>query len=190
MAVAPLPNLTPEQYLEIERNAEYKSEYVDGQMYAMAGGSPAHSELAFQFSGLVWPRLGARGCRGFNSDMRVQAPTGMQAYPDLSVACGKLNLGKNGDSLLNPTLIVEILSPSTERFDRGRKFHHYRSIPSLRDYVLVASESISVELWSRQPDGSWRIEEAEGMDQSIEIPSIGVTLSLRELYDGVDLTNS
>jgi Uma2 family endonuclease len=182
------PYLTEEQYLEIERKAEYKSEYIDGRMYAMAGGRPAHSELAIQLGIVIAPRVRPRGCRVFNSDMRIRTPKRIQAYPDLSVFCSQLETGAGGDSLLNPIFIGEVLSPSTESFDRGRKFHHYRTIPSLRDYLLVASETVAVELYSRQPDGFWRLTEAEGMDGSIEVPSIGVTLLLRELYEGIDLT--
>src|SRR5436190_10717366 len=157
MSSVPKTFLTPEQYLEIERKAEYKSEYFRGEMFAMAGGTLAHSLLVGNVMGNLWPRARARSCRTCNSDMRVHIPaTGLYTYPDVIVVCGEPQLldGRN-DTLLNPTLIVEVLSPSTEAYDRGRKFEHDRSLDSLQEYLLLSCERVSADLFTRQPDGRW-----------------------------------
>jgi Uma2 family endonuclease len=159
MSTQPKNYLTPEQYLEIERKAEYKSEYYQGEMFAMAGASLAHNRLATALIVDLGQQLRRGPCEVFGSDMRVAVDaTGLYAYPDASVCCGGPQLADgHNDVLLNPVLIVEVLSPSTELYDRGDKFKHYRTIPSLREYLLVASEHIEVELRRLQPDGEWTL---------------------------------
>src|SRR5690242_7276027 len=152
MSTVPKNFLTPEQYLEIDNNAEFKSEYYNGEMFAMSGASTPHvlinSNLIREFS----QQLRLRPCLVLTSDQRVTAhSTGLYTYPDLVVVCGEPQfLEDKPRTLLNPTVVVEILSPSTEAYDRGRKFGHYRKIETLRAYLLVASELIGAELFTRQ----------------------------------------
>jgi Uma2 family endonuclease len=180
----PRPRLTPEQYLEIDRKAEFKSEYYNGEMFAMSGGSRVHDWIAGQLGGLVWQHLRKSRCQFFNSNMRVHTPAGLFTYPDLSVACGEPRFhDKEVDTLLNPVLLVEILSPSTEGYDRGRKSEMYRAIPTLRELVFIAQDRLHVELLRRIDAGPWILAEADGLQGSIELTSIGLTLRLAELYE-------
>jgi Uma2 family endonuclease len=183
--VSTLPKhfITPEEYLELERKAESKSEYYNGEMFAMSGGSMEHSQLAIRMGSLFDRQLRGRGCRICNADLRVQVETGY-VYPDVSVVCGEPKVADNyRDVLLNPTLIVEILSPSTERWDRGKKSKLYRALPSLQEYVLIAQDEPHVEVYRRGLP--WVYDEAAGMDGTIELTSIGFTLRLRDLYEGI-----
>jgi Uma2 family endonuclease len=177
------PFLTEEQYLEIERNAETKSEFLNGEMFAMSGAQRAHNALVWNAIGLLFQRL-KTPCQGFPSDMRVHIPaTGLYTYPDLVVACGELTFrDKHVDTLLNPTLIIEVLSRSTEAYDRGRKFEHYRTIPSLKEYLLIASDRVRVDLHARQPDDRWLQTSAGAIDDSIALTSVSCELPLQELY--------
>src|SRR5580700_9112375 len=151
------PNyLTPEQYLEIEEKAECRSEYYQGQMFAMAGARRAHNLVAGNTSYQLRYQLRNSQCEVYQSDMRVLvSATGLYTYPDVVVACAPQFLNEQESTLVNPTLIVEVLSASTEAYDRGPKFKHYRTIESLREYLLVASECMDVELRRLQPDGEW-----------------------------------
>lgn len=177
--------ITPEEYLERERQAQHKSEYYNGEIFAMSGVSRKHDGIAWKLYMLIGQQLQGKSCRAFTSDMRVLAlPSGLYTYPDLSVVCGKPQYADSQvDTLTNPTLLVEILSPSTEAYDRGQKAKLYRSIPSLQELLLIEQETYEVELYRRQPDGTWSIIPALGLDSSIELTSIGYTLQLRELYE-------
>jgi Uma2 family endonuclease len=180
--------LTEEQYLEIERKAERKSELHDGEMFAMAGAGAAHNRLVWNLILQIGRQLGSGPCQGYPSDMRVRvSATGLYTYPDLVVVCGKPQfLDGHTDTLLNPTLIVEVLSPSTEAYDRGRKFEHYRSLPSLRQYLLVASERLESELRTRQADGQWLLGFASKAEDVIDLESVGARLMISEIYSGVE----
>ena len=156
LSTDPKTFLTPEQYLEIESKAEFRSEYYNGEMFAMAVVGSAHNA------------------------------TGLYTYPDVVVACGPQFVDDQEHTLLNPTLIVEVLSPSTEAYDRGLKFKLYRSIESFRDYLLVASESIDVELHTRQADGRWLLTSADRLEDVLDLPSIGCRLALADLYERVE----
>ena len=149
MAV-PIPKLTPEEYLEIERKAEYKSEYFNGEMFAMAGGAPNHHRLAFRMNGLLFKLLDGRDCEAFTSDAKVRThPRGLYTYPDLTVVCGKATFAADQrDVLTNPKVIFELLSPSTEAHDRGLKFQQYKLIDSLQEYVLISQFEPLVESFS------------------------------------------
>src|SRR5438105_11912 len=142
---------TAEQYLALEREADYKSEYVNGQIYAMSGASREHNLIAFNLITALGTQLRGRPCEGYGGDMRVKvSPTGMYTYPDVSVVCGEPHFDDAQlDTLTNPTVIIEVLSPSTELFDRGGKFAHYRTLQSLSDYVLVAQDKMQVEHFVR-----------------------------------------
>ncbi len=165
MSTHPKTFLTPEQYLEIERKAEGRSEYYQGQMFAMAGASRAHNLIVGNVSYQMRRQLRQGPREVYQSDMRVLVnATGLYTYPDVVVAYGPQFLDEQQNTLLNPALIVEVLSPSTEAYDRGLKFKHYRTIESLQEYLLVASESVDAELRKRQPDGQWTIALADGME--------------------------
>jgi Uma2 family endonuclease len=189
MATQPKTFLTPEQYLEIERHAEYKSEYVNGEMFAMAGAQRAHNQLVASLVRELGQRFRGRPCDVYPSDMRVYVKsTGLYAYPDVTAVCGEqLFADGQTDTLLNPGLIAEVLSPSTEAYDRGRKFEQYRSIESLREYLLVASDRMHADLYSRQPDGRWLLTSANGPEDFLTLESVGAQLLLSDLYEKVNL---
>lgn len=182
MATLPDAPLTEEQYLQIEREAEFKSEFHDGRMFAMSGGSPNHALLSASIGALLYSQMPA-GCRVFSSDMRIKvAPARLYTYADCSVICGELELfSDQKDVVLNPLLIVEVLSPSTEGYDRGKKFELYRTIPSFREYLIVHQDQRHVEHYSKQDDGSWVLRDYT--DGSVAIGRLGVQISLGDLYE-------
>jgi Uma2 family endonuclease len=186
MAAHPQPGLTPEQYLAIERAAEFRSEFYNGKMYAMAGGSFQHALIAGNVIGILHRDL-KNGCHALSNDMRVRvAPRGLYTYPDVVVLCEPPKfLDGHTDTLLNPTMLVEVLSPSTERYDRGFKSAQYRELDSLLEYVLVSQSDPRVEVFRRQQDGSWNLHEAKGLESTIRFESPGCTVALRDIYDGV-----
>lgn len=168
------PCLTPEQYLEIERQADIKSEYYRGEMFAMSGGTSRHSRLTARLALLFGRQLEETDCTVYSSDLRVRvSQTGLYTYPDLSIVCGEVwLLDKERDTLLNPILLAEVLSPSTEAHDRGFKFEHYRSIPSLQHYLLVAQERMQVDLFTR--DGArWALTSASQPEEKLQLEAIG-----------------
>jgi Uma2 family endonuclease len=189
MSTPPKTFLTEEQYLEIERKANHKSEYFQGEMFAMAGAGEAHNLVAVNLIAILHAQFRSRDCRMYAADMRVRVnKSGLYTYPDVTAVCGPSQFfGDQRDTLINPTFIAEILSPSTEAYDRGRKFDQYKSIPSLREYLLVSSDRIHVDLLARQPDGRWILTSADSREESLELQSIGCRLSLSELYERVDL---
>jgi Uma2 family endonuclease len=183
----PVSRLTPAEYLRIERAAPYRSEYFAGEMFAMAGGSPRHSLITMNVGSELRNRLKGRPCTAYESNLRIRvSATGLYTYPGASVICGELEFDdERQDTVLNPTLIVEVLSDSTEAYDRGKKFGHYRQLESLREYLLVAQDRPYLERFLRNADNTWTLTVASGLDQSLELPSIGVTLPLSEVYDKV-----
>jgi Uma2 family endonuclease len=187
MSTPSKPFLSPEEYLEIERKAEYKSEYYHGEMFAMSGVSRTHDRINVRLTSLVDHHLRGRRCETFSANMRVLATSsGLYTYPDLSVVCEEPQFADaHVDTLTNPALLVEILSPSTEDYDRGKKAKLYRAIASLRELLFIAQDSYEVELYRRQADGSWSLMEAAGLESAITLTSIGYTLPLRELYENV-----
>lgn len=178
---------TSEDYLAFERQSEEKHEYLDGEIVAMSGASRAHGRISWNLSGTLFPQLESRGCEAFVSDMRVHIPvTDRYAYPDLVVACGEPRFeDAELDTLTNPTLIVEILSPTTEDRDRGTKLFQYRSIPSLKVILLVAQDRVHVEQYLRQDDGSWLLTDFDGLETVLELPAIGSRLPLADVYKRV-----
>jgi Uma2 family endonuclease len=182
---------TPEEYLAMEREAAEKSEYYSGQIYAMAGGSPEHNLIGFNIAGLLHAKLRGSPCRGFTSDQRVRIiETGLYTYPDVTVICGELQFDDaRRDTLINPTLLIEVLSPSTEAYDRGEKFAHYRRIESLQEYVLIAQDQPRIERFLRQSDGTWNYRAAEGREGNLRLESVGVDLPVSEVYEGVEFQN-
>jgi Uma2 family endonuclease len=181
--------LTPEQYLEIEDHAEYKSEYYNGEMFAMAGAGRAHNLLVARLVSELDHQLRKGPCEVYPSDMRVRMDaTGLYTYPDVVVVCGEPQFltGKE-TTLLNPKLIAEVLSDSTEAYDRGRKFEHYQSLDSLDSYILVASDRMHVDLYTRTGGNQWTLQSAGRPEETLELPSIGCRIALADLYEKVTL---
>ena len=179
--------ITAADYLARERQAEIKSEYLNGYIYAMSGASLKHNRIVAGLATVLGAQLRRKSCEPFFGDMRVKvSPTGLYTYPDVVVVCGEPQLeDQHLDTLLNPKVIIEVLSDSTEKYDRGDKFAHYRALESLTDYLLVAQNQPRIEHFARQNDGSWRYAVADGLDAEIEIATIGCTLRLAEVYERV-----
>lgn len=190
MSTMPRPFLTPEQYLEIDRAAEVKSEYYKGEMFAMAGGTGTHGILLTALPLVVGSRLDRRKC-SMLTDVRVQvSATGLYTYPDFVVACGELRYADaHRDVLLNPLVVAEVLSESTESYDRGKKFDHYRTIDSLRHYILVSQSTMLVEVFTIG-DGGLDLSVASEPGDIVRLPAIGVEFPIEELYEGIDLTKA
>lgn len=188
MSIQPKIRISPEEYLEIERQAAYKSEFFNGEMFAFAGANREHNLIAGNIFSNLHQQLRRKACEVYPGDMRVKVnATGLYTYPDLVVVCGKPHFEDNeSDTLLNPIVIVEVLSPSTESYDRGTKFEHYRTIDSLTDYLLVAQDKIHVEHYVRQSDRSWLFSEYKSAEEKIQIASIGCELSVAEVYEKVE----
>jgi len=189
MSAQPQPYYTPEEYLALERAAEYKSEYLDGEILAMSGASIPHNDIASNINWQLRTALQGRPCRVWGSDMRVRvATTGLYTYPDVTVVCGPLEIADDQrDTLLNPTVIFEILSPSTEGYDRGEKFAHYWQLPSLTDYVLVAQDRVRVEHFQRQGD-SWLLAAFISLDATLHLASLASDLPLNLIYENVEFS--
>src|SRR5437588_893412 len=156
-----LPALTAEKYLELERASAFRHEYLDGLMFAMAGESPDHSTICFNLAFITGSQTRDKPCRGFSPNMKVRTGLGdLYAYPDLMIVCGAPQFhDARGDVLLNPTVIFEVLSPSTEKYDRGEKFQRYKSeIETLQDYILVSQDRIRIEHHHREADSTWTVE--------------------------------
>ncbi len=170
------------EYLELEKGSEQHHEFVDGYVYAMSGGSPDHSRLASNVIGLLSAQLAGRPCQAFTSDLRVRVlETGLATHPDVSVFGGNLERDPTDkNTATNPMLIVEVLSPSTERYDRDEKFSHYRRIPSLASYVLISQEEQRLEVFSRNADGSWTLRETR--EGAAALDEIGCRLSVEAVY--------
>jgi Uma2 family endonuclease len=182
-AVPQIKSLTPEEYLAIERQAEYKSEYVDGVMYAMAGGSHQHSSIAINVSGELYLQLKSTRCQVFNSDLKVRVPSKRKyLYPDVTVACGEPEFDDKSDAILNPLLIVEVLSNTTAGYDQRNKFLYYQEIDSFQEYLLTAQDHPTVQHYVKQPDGTWICTTLNGLEQSVELPIVNCRLHLKDIY--------
>jgi len=188
MSIAQKTALTPQQYLEQERQAELRSEYFDGQLLAKTGSSADHCTIVGNIAVGIRQQFRNRTCEVFMNMMRIKViKSSSYFYPDVVAVCGKPQFeDKEQDVLLNPTMIIEVLSPSTEQYDRSTKFEHYRSIESLVDYILVAQDKIHVEHYVRQSDRSWLFSEYKSAEEKIQIASIGCELSVAEIYEKVE----
>ncbi|MEM6328801.1 MAG: Uma2 family endonuclease [Planctomycetota bacterium] len=185
MSAQPQPRLTPAEYLAIERSAiDARHEFYRGEMFLMSGASREHNLIAFNLSGLVGNALVDSGCEAYPADMRVKVDaTGLYTYTDLVVTCEEPAFeDEHVDTLVNPQAIVEVLSPSTEAYDRGKKFEHFRGIPTLREYLLVAQDRPHIERYSLGDDGVWRLADASGLGAATAIETIGLTLPLADVY--------
>ena len=183
-----LPTFTPEDYLSLERVSDVRHEYLDGFVYAMSGESLNHSTICFNLYGILHSQLRGTPCRGLSPNMKIRTKgESLYSYPDLAVVCGEpVFHDKHGDVLVNPTVVFEVLSPSTEAYDRGEKSLRYRNeIESLRDFVLVAQDRPRVEHFSRQPDGTWSRTEVSGLDGALPLASIDCRIRLADVYDRI-----
>jgi len=177
--------ISPEEYLEIDRAGERKSEYFDGAMFLMAGASRDHISISIEVAAVLRNQLRGMPCRPFNSDTRVKIPNKNFCFPDVSIACDPQWEDKRFDILLNPVVVFEVLSPSNESWDRGGKFREYQRISSLREYVLVSQDKPLIEIYSRR-DVGWLYRAVEGREASIALESVeGVVLPLHEIYERV-----
>ena len=186
----PIKRFTPEEYYALEREAQYKSDYYDGEIFAMSGGSSRHSLIVMNIGGELRQQLKGKPCAPYESNQRLKVrATGLRAYPDVSVYCGPLEYDdedRDAETATNPTILFEVLSSSTEAYDRGFKSENYRKIFSLRAYVLVAQESPHIEVYERQPDNSWLLREEDRLGVAIHLPAISVILSTAEIYDRIE----
>jgi len=182
--------VSPEEYLAMERSSVEKHEYFKGEVFAMSGASNEHNDIAYNINRIVAPFLHGKGCKIYGSDFRIHIPeNSLYTYPDFSIVCGQAETtAVYTDNLTNPTVLIEILSPSTKEYDRGTKFHLYRSIKTLQEYILVDSTSVSVELYRRQSDHSWEFTEFNQLLDSFHISTIGLNFPLKELYEDVHIT--
>jgi|SRR5579884_64442 Uma2 family endonuclease len=181
---------TPEEYLAIERrNAGQRSEYLAGEIFAMGGASERHNLIVTNIVRELSIQMKGQPCKVYSSDMRVKvASTGLYTYPDIVALCGEAKFDDDQkDTLLNPTLIIEVLSKSTEGYDRGEKFEHYRKLQSLAEYILVSQEKRHVDHYVRQPDNQWLLSESSNPQDTIQLPSINCSLAIAEIYDKVEV---
>jgi Uma2 family endonuclease len=185
------PPYSPEEYLALERKADYKSEYVNGQIIAMAGASRQHNLIAGNLYREVSQQLRGRPCEAYISDMRVKVSrTGLYTYPDVVVIYGEIRFeDASNDTLLNPLVIAEVLSASTEAYDRGEKFAHYRRLESLQEYLLVSQDKVHIEHYVRQGD-QWVLSEVSDLHDTLHLASIGCDVVLQEIYHKVQFITS
>lgn len=189
MTPNPIPTkMTPEEFLAFERASDEKHEYRDGEIVLMSGAKLNHNRISTNITALLWQGLKGKNCENYSNDLRVWVPkTRLYTYPDAIVVCGEpVFVDDEFDTLTNPLLLIEILSDSTESYDRGEKFKGYRSIDSLREYVLISQNSPTIEKYAKHGDGFWMLSEASGIDSSITLEAIDCTLSLADVYDKVN----
>ena len=185
VAARQTPYMTRPEYLKWEHRQEIRHEYHDGVIVAMSGATPAHSSIGFNVGLEIGIQVKGSRCQGFDNDLRVYVPAcNKYYYPDKSVVCGEPQYEEIAGlrALLNPTLVVEILSDSTERSDRREKRDCYRTLPSLQSYVLISQDMPHIDLWTPQKDGSWRLDVANSLEATVELPSIGCRLRLADVY--------
>lgn len=188
MPALPQPNTVSEaEYLAFEQASEGRHEFINGQIIAISGASRAHVLIVSMTVHLLMSQLRGKPCEVYANDMRVKvAPSGLYTYPDVAVVCADPQFTDDPlDTLLNPTVIVEVLSPSTEAYDRGEEFRSYRKISTLQHYLLIAQDRPSIERYTRQPKGEWLLTEVIGINETIALPAINCTLALAEIYERV-----
>ncbi|WP_437566742.1 Uma2 family endonuclease [Sorangium sp. So ce542] len=183
---APRRKLSPEEYLELERASEVRHEYAGGEIFAMSGGTFEHSAVAANIGRLLGNALGDGRCIALSSDMRIKIPSADRyVYPDGSVVCGRPEFeDERRDTLLNPVLVVEVLSDSSEAYDRGDKFAHYQTVASIREVVLASQKAPRIEVFARQADGSWVLR-VYGPGDRAALSSVGCDIAVDEAYRGV-----
>jgi len=192
MSSAAKAKITVQEYLAMERVSEIKHEFYDGDIFDMTGGTPAHSLIASNIIREAGNALKSRPCVVFNSDLRVKVnPSGLYTYPDVTIVCGQQQFDDDQrDTLVNPTVIVEVLSKSTAIYERGAKSKQFRKIESLQALILVEQDSPVVEVYRRQPEGNWLLTEATDLSESIAIQPLGISIPLSEIYRNVTFPES
>ena len=186
MSALPKKRWTADEYLAFERASDEKHEFINGDIFLMSGASREHNLIVFNLVRVLGNQLSGRPCEAYTSDMRVKLRGRDYAYPDLVVVCEPPAFeDSHVDTLLNPTLLIEVLSPSTEQYDRGDKFESYRALNSLQEYVLLTQNRPHIERYVRQSEGTWVLFEVSGLDTSLELPSIDCALKLADVYDKV-----
>ncbi|HEY0099857.1 MAG TPA: Uma2 family endonuclease [Pyrinomonadaceae bacterium] len=190
MSRQPQTYITPGEYLALERQTEYKHEYFDGEIFAMVGASRKQNLITVNITRELSQQLKGKPYEVYSSDMRIRIPNAnIYTYADLTVACGEPKFeDAQVDTLLNPVLIVEVLSKSTASYDRRQKFAFYRTIESLSDYILVSQESFHVEQYTKQTDNRWLLSDFRSMEDALQLDSVQCSLALREIYDKVSLS--
>lgn len=181
--------LTAEEYLQFEKESLHKHEYFKGEIFAMAGAGARHNVI---FSNLfigIGSQLKGRPCKPYGSDLRIHIPENtLFTYPDISIICGEIVPSQiDADTAILPTVLIEILSPSTKNYDRGGKFPLYRDIPALKEYILIDTESISIEVFRINSKGHWELEEYRSIENTLTIPTVTVSMPLKEIYEGTKL---
>lgn len=190
MSTVPIRTYTPAEYLERERQARTKSQYYRGEIFAMSGASREHLRIAGDLFVYLSNALRDRPCEVFNSDLRVKVQdSGLYTYPDLTIVCGEPQFeDKNVDTLVNPLVLIEVLSESTESYDRGAKSSQYRKLPTLRELVLVSSMGVQVEHYHRRDDDQWGFWETTDCTASLSLASVGIAVPLAEIYRRVEFS--
>jgi Uma2 family endonuclease len=187
VASNPITKATAEEYLALDRAAEFRSEFLDGEIVAMSGGSPRHSKLQVNLTVEVETALRGTPCQAFSADLRVRVSPRMYTYPDLTVVCGELILADDRkDTLLNPKVIIEVLSPSSEHYDRGVKLRRYREIESLTDYLLVDQDQVRIEQFTRGDARTWTLRDYQNASEILRIESIGLSLPIARIYQRIE----
>jgi len=188
MSAQPKTLLSPEEYLEQERRAEYKSEYLVGEIFALAGASRRHALIVTNLIGELGQQLRGKPCEVYSGDLRLRVtPTGLYTYPDVMLVCADVQFADDQkDTVLNPVVLIEVLSESTSDYDRGRKFEYYRTLPSLSEYLTVAQDKPHIEHWTRQQEDSGILAELNDLSQTVRLASIDCVLPLKEIYDKID----
>ena len=183
--------ISEDEYLRREIEADYKSEYFNGEIFAMSGGSEAHALITLNVAATLRAALRGKTCRVYAADLRVRVtPTGLYTYPDVIAVCGERKFyEKQKDTLLNPTVIFEVLSKSTQGYDRGQKFEHYRALDSLQEYITIAQDRVHVEHHARQNDNRWLLTEMNASDAVLRLPSLGCEILLTDVYEDIELPN-
>ena len=176
---------TLDDYVSLQRGIEVKLEYFNGEIYVMAGGSAGHNRISRNVLKLVDTALTGTSCEAFGSDMRVSTPSGLYTYPDVSIVCGP-KISDASETITNPIAIVEVLSDSTRNYDRGEKFDLYRSIPTLRHYLLIDQAFRHIEHRRLEVDGSWKAESVGAPNQTVRLSDVGIDLLIAQVYDGVE----
>lgn len=179
---------TPEEYLALEEVAEYKSQYFNGEIFAMAGSTANHDWIASECDRLIGATLRDKNCKTFTGNMKIRIPVEqIYYYPDFSAACGPDIFEDAKKTVLkSPVLIIEVLSESTESFDRGKKFHRYQQIPSFQEYVLISQDEIQIDVLEKMESGLWALRSYAGLDDVLELRSLGIGLKLADIYSRVE----
>jgi Uma2 family endonuclease len=187
MSAIPQVQISFDEYLARERASQTKSEYYAGQIFAMSGGTPRHNTISGNIFANARNKLRGTPCRPFNSDQRIRIQScGLATYPDVSIVCGELRLDTQDiDAIVNPRVIFEVLSNSTESYDRGKKFDFYRQLDTLRNYVLISQEEAQVECFTRQSNGDWLLSIHKGLDTVLPLSTIAIEMLLTDIYEDV-----